>query len=191
MTQGRRERKITVERAKEILANREQKLKDIDKKMALLYEESAQLEQPNELMTAAALSSKMVKRTSGQNANSDNFVILDRFYRQRKERRMEIRMQMWKLSEEEEDIRRLWSCFFVLQEPYYGILYDLYVKKELYAAAESSFGYSHRVFERRRKEGLEILADMFNSPYSSLELMEQAPSWERGGKDRKSAACAV
>lgn len=184
---GRRERQITVEKAKEILNNREQKLKDIDKKMELLYEELLQLEQPNELMAAAALPAKTVKMVRERGEYADNFSILDRFYRQRKARRMEIRFQMWKLSEEAEDIRRLWGCFFVLQEPYYGILYDLYVKKELYAAAEAAFGYSHRIFEKKRKEGLELLTNMFNSPYSSLELMEQT-AWSGCGKTAERVA---
>lgn len=183
---GSRNKKITAESAKEILANREQKLEDIHKKLTLLYEEFEDLKQPDELLEAAALPSKTAEMTCGQERHSDTYVILNRFYRQRKERSMEIRMQMCKLSEEAEDIRRLWSCFFVLQEPYYGILHDLYVKKELYAAAEASFGYSHRMFEKRRKEGLELLADMFNSPYSSLELMERS-AWMRGEKKMHTA----
>lgn len=190
---GRRNKKITPEKAKEILANKDQKLEDIHNKLALLYKEIERLEQPDELMEAAALPSKTVKMVCRWgNGHSDTYGILKRFYRQRKERGTEIRMQLWKLSEEEEDIRRLWGCFFVLQEPYYGILYDLYVKKELYAAAETEFGYSHRMFEKRRKEGLELLADMFNSPYSILQLMELAPAWRRGEakKEKAGAVCA-
>lgn len=186
----RKKKKITAEKAREILANKEQKLEDIQKKLALLYEEMRELEQPDELMEAVSLPSKTARMLDRQGGHSDTYVILSRFYRQRKERGAEIRMQIWKLSEEAEDIRRLWSCFFVLQEPYYGILYNLYVKKELYATAEAEFGYSHRMFEKRRKEGLELLADMFNSPYSSLELMElSSPCGSMKEKKKAGAAC--
>lgn len=168
----RKRREITAERTKEILTNREQKLQDIHRKVELLCGELEQLEQADELISAAALPARAAELAAGQGDYADSLAVLKRFYRQRKERGTEIRLQMWKLSEEAEEIRRLWSCFFVLQEPYYGILYDLYVKKELYAAAEAAFGYSHRMFEKKRKEGLELLAGLFNSPYSSLELME-------------------
>lgn len=178
----RKRREITVERTKEILANRVQKLQDIHRKIELLYRELEQLEQADELMAAAAMPARTVEITAGQGEHADNLAILNRFYRQRKERGLEIRLQMRRLSEDAEDIRRLWSCFFVLEEPYYGILYELYVKRELYTSAEAAFGYSHRMFEKRRKEGLELLANLFNSPYSSLELMELASVWGAGGK---------
>lgn len=169
----RQENYMTAEWAREILVNREQKQEDIQKKIMLLYQEMKQLEEPDELIAAAALPMRKISIASGRRKNPDNLLVLHRYYKQKRERTVEIQMQMWKLLEEAEDIRRLWSCFFVLQEPYYGILYDLYVKKQLYTVTEEAFGQSHRMFERRRKEGLAQLADLFNSPYNSIELMNQ------------------
>ena len=169
---SRQRKSMTAERAREILVNREQKQEDIQKKMMLLYQEMKRLEEPDELL-AASLPVRTISIASGKRKNSEHVLILHRYYRQRKARTVEIQIQMWKLLEEAEEIQRLWSCFFALQEPHYGILYDLYVKKELYTVTEASFKYSHRMFERRRKEGLKQLADLFNSPYNSIELMNQ------------------
>lgn len=177
--QGRK-RTLTAEEAKDILMNRKQKLEDIGKKIALLCEENGVLEKADELLKAAALPAREVNGVAEQVRYGDNLMILNRFYRQRRERRMEIRMQIWKLSREIEEIRRLWSCFFLLQEPYYGILHELYIKKELYAVTEASFGLSHRMFEKRRREGLERLAAMFNSPHGSLKMMEMDYPWKHG-----------
>ena len=183
----KKRRKMTTEKAKEILKHKEEKLADIHKKILLLYQELKEMEHPDELMEAAALPSRSPVVVSG-GGDTDNLSVLNRYYHQRRERGAEIRMQIWRLSEDAEDIRRLWGCFFSLQEPYYGILYNLYVKKVLYAAAESAFGYSHRMFEQRRKEGLSMLAGMFNSPYSSTELMDMGSEKFKEEKEGKKRA---
>lgn len=183
-------KRVTAEQAKEMLSGRERSLQAIDRKMALLYKELGQLENSDMLLGAVALPAKPagmgMPRSGGSSA--DNTDVLLRYYRQKRERQEEIRMQMWKLSEEAEDIRRLWNCFLALREPYYSILHELYVKKELYAAVQCSSGFSHRIFEEKRKEGLCLMADMFSSGYSTLELMEKA-LWreekEGGGRKRK------
>ena len=83
-----------------------------------------------------------------------------RYYRQKQQRIEEILFQLWELSEEADEIRRLWNCFLALPEPYYGILHRLYVEKELYAAVENGSGHGHDWFEKRRKEGLALMVGM-------------------------------
>ena len=116
----RQENYMTAEWAREILVNREQKQEDIQKKIMLLYQEMKQLEEPDELIAAAALPMRKISIASGRRKNPDNLL-----------------------------------------------------KKQLYTVTEEAFGQSHRMFERRRKEGLAQLADLFNSPYNSIELMNQ------------------
>jgi hypothetical protein len=167
-------RTMSAERAKEILANKEQKMENIQRKMTLLCQEMAQMERPNELLEAAALPGRREMATGDRGEFPDGLKVLERYYRQRQERGREIRLLLGHLSGETQEIWRLWNCFLALQEPYYGILDGLYVKKELYTSVEASSGYSHRMFEKHRKEGLERLSNLFNSPYSSSELLEQA-----------------
>lgn len=166
-----REHRLTAEEAQKLLSEKGRQLEGIQHKMRLLYHELEELDDSDDLLKAAAIPARPASGVSGGGRHADNLDVLERYYRQRQERGMEIREQMWRLSEQEEDIRRLWGCFLALQEPYYGILEGLYVDKRLYADVEKSWGYSHSVFEKTRKEGLRLLADMFNSSYTSVELI--------------------
>lgn len=164
---------ISADQAKVILINKERDLLAIDKKIKLLYEEMMRLEDGSELIRAAAMPGKPAGvAQSGNGGHKDNLDVLERYRKQKRERSEEIRMQLWILSEKADNIRRLWNCFMALEEPYYSILYELYIKKELYEPAQCSSGFSHRGFEQCRKEGLDLLAEMYNSDYSALELME-------------------
>lgn len=178
-----RERRMTAEEAQRILSEKDRRLEGISHKMRLLYQEMEGLEDSKDILEAAAIPARPASRISGGGGHKDNLDVLERYYRRRSERGTEIREQMWRLSEEEEDTRRLWGCFLALQEPYYGILEGLYVDKRLYADVEKSWGYSHSVFEKTRKEGLRLLADMFNSSYTSVELIRMG-GLQRTGKKK-------
>ena len=185
VTRPSTERAMTTEKARQILKDRDRMLEGIHHKMMLLYEELEGLEGDGGLLEAAAMPGRSAEGLpKGGGRHTDNLDVLERYYRQIEERAEEIRIQMWRLSEEAEDIRRLWSCFFALREPYYGILYELYVKKELYAAVEASYGYSHSVFENRRKEGLGMLVEMWGSRMGILELREMASQKGKGREMR-------
>lgn len=180
---------ITPEAAKEMLSNHYRDLDAIDQKMDLLYNELAAYEElKNDCIRLAALPARPEVMTGGGGGNTDNLEVMLRYENRKRERLNEIRMQMWILSEKAEGIRRLWNCFLALQEPYYGILQQLYVKKELYAAAQCSSGMSHRGFEQARKKGLEILAELYNSNYSALELMEIRDFPKKGQANKKKRA---
>lgn len=176
-------RNMTPERACQILKEKDKRIECIHSKMMLLYTEMKNQEKRSDsLIMATALPARPTEGMPRGSGHSDNLDVLYRYYRQKEENGTEIRMQMWRLSEEEEEIRRLWNCFLVIPEPFYGILCNLYVKKELYAVAQAAFGYSHRMFENKRKEGLELLTLLFNSKYTSLELIEMMPIEKHGRK---------
>lgn len=187
MTNSRRI--ITADEAKKMLMEKDRSLLAIDKKINLLYNELMQFE--DELLRVAALPGKPDGIAwSGSGEHKDNFDVLERYKRQKRERSEEIRLQMWKLSEKADNIRHLWNCFMALEEPYYSILFELYVKKELYAAAQCSSGFSHRGFEQNRKKGLDLLAEMYNSGYSAMELMEMTGQKEKPkAKKKKDPGC--
>lgn len=116
-----REHRLTAEEAQKLLSEKGRQLEGIQHKMRLLYHELEELDDSDDLLKAAAIPARPASRVSGGGRHADNLDVLERYYRQRQERGMEIREQMWRLSEQEEDIRRLWGCFLALQEPYYGI----------------------------------------------------------------------
>lgn len=176
---------ITADQAKQMLIDKDRDLLAIDKKINLLYKEMMQSE--DELLRVAALPSKPAGIAQfGSGGHKDNFDVLERYKKQKRERSEEIRMQMWMLSEKADNIRQLWNCLMAIDEPFYSILYELYVKKELYAVVQCSSGYSHRIFEENRKKGLDLLAMMYNSGYNAIELMEMRakPTIKKGKRSK-------
>lgn len=190
MTGKRKE--MTAGAAKAILQDKDRRLEGIERKVMLLQKEMMSLKDDGDgLILAAAMPPKLLGMPPGRRGHMDNADVLLRYYRQRQQRMEEISAQIWELSEETEEIRRLWSCFLALPEPYYEILEGMYVAKRLYTDIEKSYGYSHSVFENKRKEGLDLLVEMFKSEYSSLELMRAAHLWDkkkREGSRRRDAA---
>lgn len=182
-------RQITAEEAKKMLMDKDRDLLAIDKKMNLLYDEMKS--EDDVFIHAAALPGKPAGTVrSGSGVYKDNLDVLERYKKQKRERSVEIRLQMWRLSEKADNIRHLWSCFMALEEPYYSILHELYVKKELYAVAQGASGHSHRGFEQIRAKGLGLLAAMYNSGYSAVELMEMAGQKEKTkARKKKRAGC--
>lgn len=143
---------MKIEEAKNILIYKDEILKEIHDKTMALYHELLRMENSDELLAATALPAvKAVGETTGGANQTDNLDVLLRYYRRRKEYGEEIRQQMWKLSEKEDKVLRLWNCFLILPRPYYGILNELYIKKELYAVVEASSGYCHSIFEKKGK----------------------------------------
>lgn len=179
-------KEMTAGAAKAILQDKDRRLEGIDRKVKLLHKEMLSLKDDGDgLILAAAMPPKLLGMPPGGGGHMDNADVLLRYYRRRQQRMEEISAQIWELSEEAEEIRRLWNCFLALPEPYYGILEGLYVGKELYADVEKSYGRSHSVFENTRKDGLNLLMEMFKSGYSNLELMEITHLWDKRKKGRK------
>lgn len=189
MTGQRKE--IAAEAAKAILQDKDERLEGIDRKFVLLQEELWKLEDGDSgLILASAMPSKTLWAPPGGGKFMDNTDVVLRYHRQKQQRIEEILFQLWELSEEADEIRRLWNCFLALPEPYYGILHRLYVEKELYAEVEKGSGHGHGWFEKRRKEGLALMVGMFNSGYSSLELMEASHLWDKKKGRKPGGGCS-
>lgn len=157
---------------KDILRNREEKLKNIRQKMFSLY---------NELSDTDALVRSVAVKTAGlsgmptgKNTHQDTGDVLLRYQGQLQERNTEIRQIMWSLAEEEESICRVWNCFYALRDPYYAILNALYVENQVYQSVKEDFGCSHKTFEKKRKEGIDLLIQFYESRRTAGELICQA-----------------
>lgn len=179
------EGKMTPGRAKKILQNKDRMLTGIDRKVGLLCGELCGTGEDEGILEAAAMPGRMYGMPSGGRTYGDNTDVLLRYYRQKVQRHKEIKLRLCELSRESEEILRLWDCFLALPEPYYGILYELYVEKKLYTEVEAGFRFGHSWFERTRKEGLELAAYMFNSGNDGLELMQAASLWEKRKAGKK------
>lgn len=116
----------------------------------------------NELIEAVSLKSKTISdMPRGNGGKEDLFTTFLKYEKKLREREAEYKMLMWYVMEKEEAVRRVWACFYLLDDPYYWILKKLYVEGNLYAAVEVDFGKSHKQFETKRKEAIDSILDMY------------------------------
>lgn len=106
-------------------------------------------------------------------AASDLGEVMEKHMHMMKQRAREIRAEIWRLTEEIEEINRIWLCYQALREPEASIIHDLYVEKLPYKAAEKQCSFSHRTFEKYRKQGLMTIQNLYNSEQSNLEIITQ------------------
>lgn len=178
-------RNLSETEIKDILRNREQKIESIHKKMFRLYRE---MEHTDEIMESVAFpSTNLSGLPGGKGGHKDLGDVLVKYNRQLYNRNEEIRRIMWELVEEEDSISRVWACFYALSEPYYSILYALYIENQLYQAVEDSFDVSHKTFEKYRQRGMELLLRLYNSGENVTKLMrrQETENDSKKGKVKK------
>ena len=151
------------------------------------------MEKNDDILESVAYPSTGISgRPSGKGGHKDLGDVLVRYNRQLCNRNEEIRKIMWELVEEEDSISRVWACFYALNDPYYSILYALYVENQLYQTVEDSFDVSHKTFEKYRQRGMELLLRLYNSGESIAKLMRrhgtENSSSKKEGKGRKNQA---
>lgn len=136
-----------------------------------LYRE---IEDTDNILRSIALPSIQIPDVPAQGQNyMDTGDVLLRYRRQLYERNQEVRQIMWGLAEEEESICRVWNCFYALKDPYYSILYALYVENQIYQTVEIDYGWSHKTFEKKRKHGIKQILKFYESDLTANQLICQ------------------
>ena len=165
---------IDEQEIRDILRNRDQKLKVIEDKRTGLYQELNAIQdmRPADVLPSAGPYGHITNIGSTRKDLDD---VYENFQKQTRQRELAIREILWELKEREETILHVWDCLYILDEVYYSVLYGLYVEGLLYTTVEADhkkkYEISHMTFERYRKEGLELLMHYYNSGCSIPELM--------------------
>ena len=97
-------------------------------------------------------------------------------------RGIELREEMYRLTEEEESINRIQACFRALQDKEYLYLDRLYVQHTPYKIVESESGVSHKTFERTRAGAVNRIITLYNSDLSNQEIIRQSKRKQRKKK---------
>lgn len=176
--------KIEEDEVKDILKNYEKKLLLISDKMKSLYRE---IQSPDAAVSEAAFPCTKYGTLSRNSMHRDISDVLQRCEGIFMKRNEEVRELMYQLSEEQERIHRVWVCFNILEEPYFGILHGLYVQNKLYQEMEMESGYSHKTFEKYRSEGVNFIVLMFSSGGSVGDLTRLYRRMTRKKKHTKEA----
>ena len=172
--------RITEKRIKDILRNKDKKIKSIQNKIQSLYEAT---DADSILAEVAYPSLDMSGMPGARGTHKDLGDVLITYKKQVYKRNEELKELMWQLTDQMEEINRIWACFHVLDDPYYTILHALYVENQLYTAVETDFGYSHKTFEKHRREGVELIMNFYESGDSIPDLMRKYRKKSSKGKN--------
>jgi len=164
--------KISAEDAKDFLRNRDKIKIELFEKLYAVNREIRKTSDVIEMVSFQhAELSDMPKGSKNHRDLSDTYLkyqkILD-------ERSSEYSNLLYGYIQKEAAVDRVWQCYMILAEPYFSILTEMYVKDQKYEVAEAQSGYSHTVFEKHRKRGINLVLELYNSGKSMSELSEYA-----------------
>lgn len=174
---------ITEDKVKEILKTREQMKADIRKKMYAINRDLFQNDELYELVSYPSAEVSDMPRRKGWHKDLGDILI--NYKKVIEERKVQYQGLLWNLIAQEESIERVWIAFQVLSEPYYSTLYELYVKRNKYEVAQQESGYSLKAFEKHRKNGINLIIQIYDSEQSILELEHIADSNKKYQKSIK------
>lgn len=168
---------------KNILRNKDKLKADIHRKMYFINRDMAQNDEMYELVAYPSTEVSDMPRRKGWHKDLGDVVLKYKVLLENKKN--EYKEVLWELIMQEEQIDRVWLCFMVLDNPYFSILENIYVKEEKYEIVEQRSGYSHQVFEKYRKRGIEAIMLLYNSDKTISQLTIESKSKERTQTDTK------
>lgn len=159
---------ITSDFVKMVLRTHKERLFQIHKRILELYEE---MQDTDSMIRSMSTSSKLGKIGGGKTSSQDLGDLLIRHHKLLKQKSEELRAELFKLSEEEETINRVWICFRALTGQEQAYLQSLYVEGKTYKEAELESRVSHRTFEITRKNGIKRILKMYQSSLNNQEIL--------------------
>lgn len=153
---------------KAVLRNHKQRLLEIHKRILELYEE---MQDTDSMIRSMSTSSKLGKIGGGKTSSQDLGDFLIRHHKMLKQQNEELRAELWRLSEEEETINRVWICFRALEGKEQEYLQLLYVEGRTYKETEMESGVSHKTFETIRGNGIKRIRKLYESSWSNREIV--------------------
>lgn len=161
---------INEEYIKKVLGEHAALLKNIHKRILDMYGELSDTDGLIESVSIKKI--EWDKEGSGQGGiKKDLLDVMLMHQRLAKEREIELRTEMYRLTEEEESINRIWVCFHALRGREFAFLDRLYVQQVPYKAVQAESGVSHRTFEKIRSSGLKKVRQMYESEISNLQII--------------------
>ncbi len=184
-------KEITDEFVKNVLRTHKERLFQIHKRILELYEE---MQNTDALIRSMSTSSKLGKIGGGKTGNQDLGDFLIRHHKLLKQQSEELRAELFKLSEEEETINRVWSCFRALTGQEQEYLQSLYVEGKTYKETELESGVSHRTFEITRRNGIKRILKMYQSSWNNREILAGYKKTKSGcstvKREKQESSCA-
>lgn len=109
----------------------------------------------------------------------DLYEVFSRYKSSLQERILEMNQGIRQLTEEEEALNRVWSCYQALRGEEYDVLRRLFVERQPWKTVEIECGISSGSLQRMQKRALQKVIDMYNSPYSITEINSRSEGYKK------------
>lgn len=152
-------KELTEDDVKEILKHRDLLLEGLRLKRYDIYK---LMTDEDSFVRSLALPSMNIGMTGSQGGGHDLSDFFIEYQKQVRKRNMEYHKILRQISEKEQTIHKVWTCFSNLSEPYYSYLHKIYVEGLPYKTVEQESGYSHQVFNQYRKKALDTIRMLFD-----------------------------
>lgn len=153
---------------KTVLRTYKQRLEEIHKRILELYEE---MQDTDSMIRSMSISSKPGKIGGGKTNSQDLGDFLIRHHKMLKQKNEELRAELWRLSEEEETMNRVWICFRALEGKEQKYLQHMYVEGRTYKETELESGLSHKRFETIRGSGIKRIHELYQSKWTNQNIV--------------------
>ncbi|MCP1101963.1 hypothetical protein M2454_000756 [Aequitasia blattaphilus] len=161
---------ITENEIKKVLQSYEKFKEHITKRIMSLYKEMEDTD--SQIATVAYKKPSLDGYGGFQSEKKDLFDILEKHEKNVRMQAIEIRTEIQRLVEEEENYNRVWAGYRSLRGDEYSIITALYIRLEPYKAVEAEYEGSHRKFEFVRKSALNHIKMLYESEFTNLQIVQ-------------------
>lgn len=154
---------------KKVLPKYRDLIRGIHHRMIELYEH---MDVADELIKEVAYKSITYDRIGGSSGDKADLTnVMVKHETLARNRSKDVRTEMWRLTEEEETIDRIWCCYKAINGDGFDYITQLYVDGKPYKEVEKNSGTSHKTFEKTRSQAMKDMLTLYNSRFTNGEIV--------------------
>ena len=164
---------ITESMIQNVLMNRKELLSRISMRVNFLFETMQDLDDE---IRSVSIGQKNYDAIYGGTSNKRRELIdtLQQIYYRKNKYIEEIKAEILFLLDEEDTIRRIWTCFHALPLLENEVLRRLYVERQSWKQAKAEMKINHRIFVSLRKSGFEQIIYLYHENYSNHQIRDMS-----------------
>ena len=165
-------RKIAEDDIKYLLKNRKEILGHNRIRIKEIYTELSEEDSIEQMLSIPSYD--FYAKAQSEHSDQDLGNVLEHIQHMQRSKSLDLRMELWGLTNEIEKINRLYICYQVLSKiniQEFMIIKKLYVQNMGYLPVESESGLSHKTFEKKRQNGIEQIKMWYESDYDNATII--------------------
>ena len=164
--------KITEDDIKYLLKNRKEILVQDRIRIKEIYTELSEEDSIEQMLSIPSYD--FCTKVQSERTKQDLGNVLEHIQHMQRSKSLELRVELWGLSNEIEKINRLYICYQALSRiniQEFMIIKKMYVQNMGYYPVEMESGLSHKTFEKKRQSGIAQIKLWYESDYDNASII--------------------